>query len=93
MSTVESIMENSNAFDSNVYTEWALLFYLFGFVYMDLFVAIHVFSEWHFLGDIHVQSLNSHKVVGMKLQYSISVTYSAVHFGYHSSLLLYNHSL
>lgn len=61
MSTIESIMENSNAFDSNVYTEWALLLYLFGFVYMDLFVAIHVFSEWH-CWETHVQSLNSHKV-------------------------------
>lgn len=49
MSTVESVMGNSNAFDSNVYTEWALLLYLFDFVYMDLFVAIHVFGERRFL--------------------------------------------
>lgn len=49
MSTTESIMGNSNAFDSNVYTEWALLLYLFDFVYMDLFVAIHVFGERRFL--------------------------------------------
>lgn len=49
MSTAESVMGNSNAFDSNVYTEWALLLYLFDYVYMDLFVAIHVFGERRFL--------------------------------------------
>lgn len=77
---------------------------LFGFVTIDLFVvsknvAIHPWFESASLtmaNDIcetHTHSLSvTVEANGMKLQYSVDITYSTVCSGHHSSLLLHNHS-
>lgn len=97
-------MGNSNAFDYNVYTEWAprfvsLLLYLFGFVNMDLFVvsekcchpcvqSVCTLKWVNGTWETHIQLISVRK-----LQYGISVRYSTVHSGHRLSLLLHNHSL
>lgn len=57
MSTAESVMGNSNAFDSNVYTEWALLLCLILFIWTCLLPSMCSVNG-DFWRDI-VQSLNS----------------------------------
>lgn len=87
-------MGNSNAFDYNVYTEWApgfvsLLLYLFDFVNMDLFVVSEkcchpcvesVCTLKAACGRWETHAVNQTESHNVSKQYGVSVTHSTVQY-------------